>query len=79
MKKLKPKSIHWKIRIIAKNCAGNMKAMSEKTKIPYGTLIQIYQRDSDFSMKIIETILKHYPEVSAEWLLRDKGEMLLPL
>lgn len=27
--------------------------------------------------KILESILVHYPEISAEWLMRGKGEMLI--
>jgi len=47
-----------------------------KIGISPNTLNNYLQGKNKISLAFIEAILKAFPEVSAEWLMRDKGQMI---
>ncbi len=42
-----------------------------------GTISRALKHNKTIGSNVVESILENYPELSAEWLLRGKGEMLL--
>jgi len=50
----------------------------EKTiDVSHGSLSSAFKHNKNVGSNVLEKILLKYPELSAEWLLRGKGEMLL--
>lgn len=56
---------------------GNEKVFALQTGIKQQTLNNYTTGKRSISLDAIIAILKAYPDVSAEWLLRGKGEMIL--
>lgn len=52
-------------------------ALSKVIGMPQSTLSMQLRGNASLSIIVVERILSTYPEVSAEWLLRGKGDMLL--
>lgn len=52
-------------------------AFAKKIGITQSVIASMFQRGTEPSAKVITSILCTYEEVSAEWLLRGKGDMLI--
>lgn len=50
-------------------------SLSKALNIPQATLNLAINRDANFGIGIILLILDYFPDVSAEWLMRGKGDM----
>lgn len=55
----------------------SLTTLSKKIGIPQPTLYRQMSGDSTLSLNTIYAILHHFPDISAEWLLRGTGEMQL--
>lgn len=49
---------------------------ANKLNISNAVLSHITSGRNKASLDLVITILKHFPDISADWLLLDKGEML---
>ena len=52
-------------------------SLGKKIGVPQATLNSQIRGDRALSLLTISALLDYFPDVSAEWLLRGKGEMLL--
>lgn len=58
--------------------AGGLQSFIQKTGIANTTIqSQLTTSKNGISLKVVGAALSHYPELSAEWLLRGEGEMLI--
>ncbi len=57
------------------NLSGN--EFAKRIRIPQTTFSNIINRDSDIKASIIESIANQFEDISIEWLITGKGEMLL--
>lgn len=64
-------------KLIIEKSQGNEKEFALKVGIKPQTLNNYTTGKRSVSLDAIMSILSAYPDVSAEWLLRDKGEMIL--
>ena len=51
-------------------------AFAKKIGVTQSVIASMFQRGTEPSAKVITSILCTYEEISAEWLLRGKGDML---
>jgi hypothetical protein len=54
----------------------NESSFSKMINIAQTTLNSAFMRDSDLKASVISDILSAFSDLSAEWLLRGKGEMI---
>ena len=52
-------------------------AFSKQIDIAQPTLNRQITGENAMSLATVESLLKHFPDISAEWLLRGKGEMMV--
>lgn len=55
----------------------SVNSLSKAINVAQTTLNSQLRGNASLSIIVVERILSTYPEVSAEWLLRGKGDMLL--
>ena len=55
----------------------SLNALAKKLNMNQSTVLRQVKGEQTMSSNLVETFLKAYPDVSAEWLLRGKGNMLL--
>jgi hypothetical protein len=65
-----------KIQEIALNQGITIGAIEKSIGASKGVLSRAINSGTDIQAKWVEAILENYPDVSAEWLLRDEGPML---
>lgn len=68
--------INERIRIIYKSYNITLKSFSEALDISEGTLKSMFNRGTNPSFEIIKKITNAYPDISLDWLITGKGEML---
>lgn len=66
-----------RISLIFSNFATNINKFSDGDKALRNRLTRQINNDAAITIDTINIILETYPEVSAEWLLRGEGEMIL--
>lgn len=66
-----------RIRCLVNERAGSINAYSEIIGVPQTTLNSQFKSPRGVSVDVILLTLERFPDVSSEWLLRGKGEMLL--
>lgn len=52
-------------------------AFAKKIGVTQSVIASMFQRGTEPSAKVITSILSTYEEISAEWLLRGKGDMII--
>lgn len=52
--------------------------LEEKIGTSNGTISKATKQHKSISHKSVEKILQEYPQLSAEWLMRNNGEMIKP-
>lgn len=65
-----------RVRVLLKQKGISITALSKAINIPQATLNRQISGESSMTINVIESILTYFEDVSAEWLLRGKGEML---
>lgn len=68
--------INERVRLIYKSYNITLKSFSEALDISEGTLKSMFNRGTNPSFEVIEKIANAYPNLSLEWLITGKGEML---
>ena len=53
----------------------NAKQFAQKLGVSAGTLSNIFGGRNNPSYELIQNTLKHFPQISAEWLVMGEGEM----
>lgn len=66
-----------RVRMILRENKTNPTKLSKLFGLNQKTLNNQINADTQLSVSIILLILEHFPSISAEWLLRGKGEMYL--
>lgn len=66
-----------RIRLILDNKSLSVNSLAKKINIAQATLNPQLRGDRALSSKVVEGVLATFPEVSAEWLMRGRGEMLI--
>lgn len=66
-----------RIRLVLSAKSISVNAFAKQVQIAQPTLNPQLRGDRSLSSKVIEGVLRVFPDVSAEWLLRGRGEMLL--
>lgn len=65
-----------RIRQIIEYYGISIRAFEQKIFISEGTIYRGLTRNSDFSSSVLVKILNNCPDISTEWLVLGKGEML---
>ena len=71
------RGINQRVRSMLKQKGISITALSKVINIPQATLNRQISGESSMTANVIESILTYFEDVSAEWLLRGKGKMLL--
>lgn len=69
-------AINKRIMTLLKQKGISITALSKAINIPQATLNRQISGNSSITANTIESILTYFEDLSAEWLLRGKGEML---
>lgn len=64
-----------KIRQLLRSRKISVTALSKAIGIPQSTLNRQITVESTMTLSTLNAILHYFPDISAEWLLRGKGEM----
>lgn len=70
-------TINGRIRQIIQSVGITDSAFAKKIGVTQSVIGSMFQRGTEPSAKVITSILLAYEDISSEWLLRGKGEMLL--
>lgn len=70
-------TINGRIRQIIQSAGITDSAFAKKIGVTQSVIGSMFQRGTEPSAKVITSILLAYEDISSEWLLRGKGEMLL--
>lgn len=70
-------TINGRIREIIQSASVTDSAFAKKIGVTQSVIASMFQRGTEPSAKVITSILLTYEDVSSEWLLRGKGEMLI--
>lgn len=67
-----------RIREVIESKRMSVTGISKAINIPQATLYKQIAGESAMTLKTLSVLLDYFEDVSAEWLLRGKGEMKLP-
>lgn len=70
-------TINGRIREIILSAGITDSAFAKRIGVTQSVIASMFQRGTEPSAKILTSILLTYEDISAEWLLRGKGQMLL--
>ena len=70
-------TINGRIREIILSAGITDSAFAKRIGVTQSVIASIFQRGTEPSAKVLTSILLTYEDISAEWLLRGKGQMLL--
>ena len=70
-------TINGRIREIILSAGITDSAFAKRIGVTQSVIASMFQRGTEPSAKVLTSILLTYEDVSAEWLLRGKGQMLL--
>lgn len=65
-----------KIREIIASYGITDRVFAAKCGLVYTTFNRQINSERGLSLEVVVAILRHCPEISADWLIRDKGDML---
>lgn len=71
------RAINKRIKCIIEHLSISDREFAKQISLPQTTISNIFNRDSDVKYSVLEAILTQYGFISAEWLMRGKGEMIL--
>ena len=70
-------TINGRIRDIILSAGITDSAFAKRIGVTQSVIASMFQRGTEPSAKVLTSILLTYEDISAEWLLRGKGQMLL--
>ena len=70
-------TINGRIREIILSAGITDSAFAKRIGVTQSVIASMFQRGTEPSAKVLTSILLTYDDISAEWLLRGKGQMLL--
>lgn len=70
-------TINGRIREIIQSAGITDSAFAKKIGVTQSVIASMFQRGTEPSAKVLTSILLTYEDVSAEWLLRGKGNMFI--
>ena len=70
-------TINGRIREIILSAGITDSAFAKRIGVTQSVIASMFQRGTEPSAKVLTSILVTYEDISAEWLLRGKGQMLL--
>ena len=70
-------TINGRIREIILSAGITDSAFAKRIGVTQSVIASMFQRGTEPSAKVLTSILLTYEDISAEWLLRGKGQMLL--
>ena len=70
-------TINGRIRAIILSAGITDSAFAKRIGVTQSVIASMFQRGTEPSAKVLTSILLTYEDISAEWLLRGKGQMLL--
>lgn len=70
-------TINGRIREIILSAGITNSAFAKRIGVTQSVIASMFQRGTEPSAKVLTSILLTYEDISAEWLLRGKGQMLL--
>ncbi len=70
-------TINGRIREIILSVGITDSAFAKRIGVTQSVIASMFQRGTEPSAKVLTSILLTYEDISAEWLLRGKGQMLL--
>ena len=70
-------TIYGRIREIILSAGITDSAFAKRIGVTQSVIASMFQRGTEPSAKVLTSILLTYEDISAEWLLRGKGQMLL--
>ena len=70
-------TINGRIREIILSAGITDSAFAKRMGVTQSVIASMFQRGTEPSAKVLTSILLTYEDISAEWLLRGKGQMLL--
>ena len=70
-------TINGRIREIILSAGITDSAFAKRIGVTQSVMASMFQRGTEPSAKVLTSILLTYEDISAEWLLRGKGQMLL--
>lgn len=70
-------TINGRIRKIILSAGITDSAFAKRIGVTQSVIASMFQRGTEPSAKVLTSILVTYEDISAEWLLRGKGQMLL--
>ena len=70
-------TINGRIREIILSAGITDSAFAKRIGVTQSVVASMFQRGTEPSAKVLTSILLTYEDISAEWLLRGKGQMLL--
>ena len=70
-------TINGRIREIILSAGITDSAFAKRIGVTQSVIASMFQRGTEPSAKVLTSILLTYEDISAEWLLREKGQMLL--
>lgn len=70
-------SVSERINVVLKHFCKTPNSLANMLEMIPSTVNRQLKGDQVLSSKVIEGVLSVFPDVSAEWLLRGKGEMLI--
>ena len=70
-------TINGRIREIILSAGITDSAFAKRICVTQSVIASMFQRGTEPSAKVLTSILLTYEDISAEWLLRGKGQMLL--
>lgn len=70
-------TINSRIREIIQFSSITDSAFAKKIGVTQSVIASMFQRGTEPSAKVLTSILLTYEDISSEWLLRGKGEMLI--
>ena len=70
-------TINGRIREISLSAGITDSAFAKRIGVTQSVIASMFQRGTEPSAKVLTSILLTYEDISAEWLLRGKGQMLL--
>lgn len=71
------RAINKRIKCIIEYLSISDSEFAKQISLPQTTISNIFNRDSDVKFSVLEAILTQFGFISAEWLMRGKGEMIL--
>lgn len=70
-------SVNERINVVLKHFGKTPNGLANMLEMTPSTVNRQLKGDQALSSKVIEGVLSVFPDVSAEWLLRGKGDMLV--